>query len=193
MLREGLGLVAPTPVAVSITSGDFAYLESAATARDKFRGYATRTDSWGRGFVDRPTLVGLLGEHAWCAFLNKQLGTRLMVDLELRPRGDGGVDINALGLTIDVKTRVSGERYLVRRINDRKEILPLDAEYYAFAKVVSNKEVLLLGWTDRLSMTMSSKLLPSPTKSPHWNLDIPETELEQPSALCLRARARMSA
>ena len=89
-----------------------------AQRRDRFRSY--RSDGWQGGQNDavtidgvgtvtksqRAILVGLVGEKAFQRHVNKSTGeTLLTLDIEDRKRGDGGIDFDAAGVLVQLKTR----------------------------------------------------------------------------------------
>jgi len=181
-LVEGKGKVPPSPDVVTISASEVEYVRLIAERRNSFRGYAHRQDTWGRGLIRNPAFCGLLGEHGLCSYLNKRLGTKLAVDGELRIRGDGGRDIEIAGMSVELKTRVTGERYLVRRLDDRRRIKEIVSDYVAFSKLISEREIHLLGWQTRSQFRLLSKLVKS-TRGEWWNLDIDERELRPMSQL----------
>lgn len=171
MLREGEGFTAPAPVSISLSAGEMEYLRSVATRREQYRAYSQRSDKWGRGYIDSPIFVGLCGEHAVCTFLNRRLSCRLSVDTKLRGRGDGGVDVDVFGVTLQVKTRARGDRNLVRRV-DRKGIRGLNVIAYVFCQLLTERRtVLLLGWIKSDELRTYAKSERSPVDV-HFNLSV---------------------
>jgi hypothetical protein len=177
-----MGRVAPSPALVTLTPSDVELVRMVAERRNRYRGYTYRPDAWGRGFVTNPALHGLLGELAACAFINKRLGTRLSIDSEDMRNGDGGVDIRVRGVSVDVKTRVTGHRCLVRRFDEHKRLMPLTADVYLFAQMESARRIWLLGWMSSADMVSLARFEKS-SRADHWNLDISESDLEMPSHL----------
>ena len=172
MQVEGAGLVRPAPVSLRFTSGMVERILAIAKERDEYRGYRKRSDSWGRGFVSNPTFVGLTGEYAVCRYLSARSVCNLQPDIELRKFGDGGCDIDAGGLVVQVKTRSSGTRNLIRRVDAKKRIRGLDCDAFVFASWdQKNMDVSLLGWI----YSAQARLRGSHTRSSvatHWNLEV---------------------
>lgn len=192
MMVEGRGHVKPRPEVIKLSASDVAFIRSVSAQRNAYRGYSSRRDVWGRGFLDDPAFYGLCGEHAACSFLNRRCGCRLQIDTALRMFGDGGTDIDVFGVRIEVKTRVKGRHYLVRRLDEQKKIKPLNADLYVSSKFVSEREVHLLGWMWRRELTEFSRFEPS-TRAGHWNLNIDETRLHPMSDLAGEVNLRRAA
>lgn len=192
MLIEGEGVVAPAPVVERIGVSDFTYAVAASESRNQFRRYSDRADQWGRGFVENPILVGMLGEIALCSFLNRRVGCRLSIDTELRARGDEGVDLSTDGIGLEVKTRNSLSRSnLYRRFDRRGGLRALRADVYVFCMRASEREIHLLGWlhSDRVASDATFK------KSPvgDWfNLELKDRQLEPMSRLVAEILYRRS-
>lgn len=86
--------------------------------------------------------VGILGEGAVARFF----GTTNAVDTAVYERGDGGVDLEVHGVTIDVKT--AGRRYSTPNlIIDAYQ--PLRADYYALVARVGKMHFQLVGYAPR--------------------------------------------
>lgn len=171
-------------------------LRDAAAQRAAFRGYALRSDAWGRGFIRDPILVGLVGEHATCQLLTRR-GFRCGVDLALRPNGDGGRDIEVGGLVLQVKTRRKGigQRSLVKR-GDRGRILPFQCHVFVFAEWNDEPPLygpLLLGWIWAPDARREAfERSPIATAS-HWNLKIRDAALLPITRLIDELQARVCA
>lgn len=180
MLVEGMGTIAPAPVRIGLSRTELRILRDIAEQRNVYRGYARRADAWGRGFIKNPALVGLVGEHAVCKFLTCR-GFQRFADTALRPTGDGGRDIEVMGLVLQVKTRRNGigRRSLVKR-GDRGRIVPLSCDVFVFVQWAeeSPDEAQLLGWlwAKDASRTASFERSPIPDAT-HWNLKIPDVLL----------------
>lgn len=193
MLVEGIGLKPPAPQRLSLSLMEFGVLREAAAKRAVFRGYALRSDAWGRGFIRDPILVGLVGEHATCTWLTSR-GFPCAVDLSLRPTGDGGRDLELGGLVLQVKTRRKGlgQRSFVKR-GDRGHILPLQCHVFVFAEwndATPFDGPKLLGWIWALQARREAfERSPIPAAS-HWNLKIPDASLFPMSRLVDELHAR---
>lgn len=161
MLTEGIGIVAPQKVRITLTSAEQRVLFDAAKERASYRQYASRNDRWGRGISgtkriaglgelsqqERPIFAGLLGEYAAQRYINGRFSGRCSIDIELRESGDFGVDLQPFGMKIDVKTRESefGPNR-VRRTNNSGAMLRLAPHIFLFAQWVESSSVYLLGW-----------------------------------------------
>ncbi len=126
MLVEGKGFIAPPQVSVTVTRAELEELETVAKDRDARRGYASRADSWGRGIVSNPTLMGLVGEFCLSKHLEAKLGIKVGINLDDAPRGDGGFDLVVLGKKIQVKTRGRKGDILIRRLTEGNKIVPIE-------------------------------------------------------------------
>lgn len=104
MRQEGRGLHAPSPVMVTLTAGDKAYLGRIAEERIRRRGYSRSADVWRRGVVANPVEIGARGEVAVGEYLTRRLGWNCKPDLSPSEHGDGDVDISVRGVKIQVKT-----------------------------------------------------------------------------------------
>jgi hypothetical protein len=124
------------------------------------RDYRGRGDTWGRGLCDdRPGMpreavgpfVGLLGEAALVEWLNGQFGRRVVeLDLEPRANGDGGCDVLAMGVPIQVKTRTGDYGVsLVRRYRGDGTAEQPRSRIHVFAQVerLHEHQPVLLGWS----------------------------------------------
>lgn len=178
MRTEGTGLRPPAPVPIKFSRSDFAFLREQAIRRRNFRGYAKRADAWGRGFISDPVFVGMCGEQACCAYLNRRLGTDLKVDTVLRYKGDGGVDIMVFGMRLQVKTRAIGSRNLVRRVTEEKKVVPIPVHAFVFAQLLESEgKVNLLGWLPATEATEHGRQVKS-GKANFWNLEVDAKFLE---------------
>lgn len=87
--------------------------------------------------------TGKIGEYA----VAKALGIPDSIDLEIyTDGGDGGVDLNYRGATIDVKTACQQRRDPSLTVNARK---PLQADYYVLASRIGDVDVRLIGYAPR--------------------------------------------
>lgn len=176
MITEGTGMRPPAPVKIRLSAGDMTMLRAAAGELESAK-YGKRTDAWGKGLVSNPMFVGLCGEHACCVFLNRKLGTNVQIDTMLRRYGDGGADIVLMGVRIQVKTRASGKRNLIRRVDDRKRLRGLAVHAFVFAQLLeSARTVHLLGWCHATDARKNGRLSKS-ARGDWWNIEVEEKYL----------------
>jgi hypothetical protein len=133
MQVEGKGLIAPAPEKVYLERMELEYLKSIAEAREKRRGYSRRNDSWGRGVIDNPTLMGLCGEYALASWLTERLGIPVRLDESDTPLGDGGTDFLIAAQRVQVKTRRRRGDSLLRRMNERGTLCPINWNFFVTA------------------------------------------------------------
>lgn len=93
------------------------------------------------GTIDNHEL-GILGEGAVARFF----GTTKAVDTAVYDRGDGGVDLEVHGVTIDVKT--GGRRYSTPDLIVNA-CQPLRADYYALVHRIGKMHFRLIGYAPR--------------------------------------------
>jgi hypothetical protein len=172
----------------------YRFLRDAADRRDQYRGYRSRSDAWGRGFVKNPILVGLGGEYAY-AELSSRRGYLRFVDLALRVHGDGGRDFEQCGLIVQVKTRRKGlgQRSLVKRGDRYGRIVPLACDVFVFAQwdETANESPRLLGWIWAADASRIGQFERSPVQTAdHWNLRIADTLLSPMTRLIDEFEAR---
>lgn len=191
MLREGVGMTAPAPIPIRLGQGEIRWLSEVARKRDAFRGYAHRSDAWGRGFIRNPGFVGLCGEHALCRYLNPRCGLELSVDTTLRTKGDRGCDLKIAGMVIQVKTRAVGQFNLVRRVTGSKRLLPLSCDVFVFA-CLNLPVIRLTGWITSSAAPLVALHIPS-SVADHFNLRIYDTDLAPMSRLVEEIKDRRKA
>ncbi len=191
MLVEGEGMVAPACRFIALGQCDVSILDNYARDRDRYRRYVDRADAWGRGLIKHPILYGLMGEHALCVYL-RAAGLNLSVNRELLPRGDGGADLSARGLDMQVKTNVTGTSNLIRRIDDRRRLLPLGCDLFVFTSVsTAPLGVNLKGWiwaSDASACDMSR--IRRSRVAEHWNLMIDPRSLQPMNRLIVEMQSR---
>ena len=107
-----------------------AQLKKAAAARVKLHAGSKSTRALGPDYQ----YVGLAGERAFAV----EFG--IPMDLELRPRGDGGVDFRTVAGTVDVKTYRKAYNLLREKGKPHADILVL-AQYNEGARAAE-----LVGW-----------------------------------------------
>jgi hypothetical protein len=173
-----------TVEASAVTESELAWIRSVAVKRASFRGYQRRADSWGRGFIPSPTLVGLCGEYALCNYLNRCARCALTIDATLRRLGDDGADVVANGVRIQVKTMtIRGGAYLVRY----DEHKPIRCDVFVFARWNERRPrvVELDGWVDRAAVLHVAPIVRSPRAgAEHYNYDVPREHLRPMRDLC---------
>lgn len=172
---EGDGQRPPGAVCRELPPGMRHLLRQKADERTTYRAYARRPDQWGRGFDSDAVYLGLVGEWAVCAYLGLPHETPLL------PAGDGGQDIEAHGLRIQVKTRrrVNGEN-LIRRVDERRSMRPLPSDIYVFVQhdpVRDQSGVRLIGWEWRKGIRKGSGRLQRSRRARHFNLVIADQDL----------------
>ncbi len=156
---------------------------------DTYRKYGNRKDSWGRGFIPNAGGIGAMGVYALARFLRSH-GLSCTTDMRLHAKGDGGVDIISYGQRIQVKT--SSGRYptqLIRRIDDRKSLVPLTADLVGFCSYPGGVTVSLLGWATQSQVEEHTKLKPAKREGArHWNSEYPSNHLEPMNRLVMHLK-----
>ncbi len=158
------------------------WLRGLAVQREGRRGYQGSYTDWRRGIIKLPTLVGLVGEHALCLYLNKTLGLRLEVDVTDRPLGDGGVDLRPLGIPTQVKTRTRRLDVLLRRVTEDGRLLPLAWEICVSAtwemRDGYEPEVVTLDGWSKVSQVLDVSEFKRGYRGDWWNLEMGDECLE---------------
>lgn len=170
---EHFGHCAPSPVKVRITEGELGILKHLSSERESYRGYAGKASRWKQGLVGttRAILSGMIGQYAAGRYLG------ITSDESPKPEGDGGIDLEKHGLTIQVKTRLKPRAdSLVRRVTDRKRVCLIKAEVMLFCQLVDERTVLLLGWIRRTDARRLAAFKRSPVAA-HWNMVIADADL----------------
>lgn len=162
MIVEGVGPKAPMQIQVRLTRNELIAVKDIAIERAAFRQYRGRCDTWGRGIKDeieiagvgtlprdvRPIFAGTLGEYAVKSWLQSRVSGTVELDLSLKQTGDYGVDLQAYGLTMQVKTRQNMERVnLIRHTTERGYRLTWPWVAACFCEWTSGGSVVyLVGW-----------------------------------------------
>jgi hypothetical protein len=170
---EQRGHCAPHPVTVCISESELRIEKHIARERAQYRGYAGKESRWKRGLVgtDRAILSGMIGQYAAGLYLG------VPSDESSKPDGDGGIDLEWKGLTIQVKTRLKPRaNSLVRRVTDRKRVCPIKAEVMLFCQLIDDRTVLLLGWIRSRDGRRVASFKRSPVAE-HWNMVIADADL----------------
>lgn len=203
---EGSGKKPPAPLSVKLTDGSLLQLLREAKKRSEYRAYSARPDQWGQGLtggtvipnvgtIDEqtlPILTGMVGEYIVCHLLNRRTGVDAKVDFENRSGGDGGKDIVANGLRIDVKTRRKKDgrldTFLVRHATEYGRQVPLLADAYVFAEWNRGHVVDLHGYATRDDVE-ASQIAPA-RRGNHTNYEIQPADLRPMSRLFDEIRSR---
>lgn len=170
MFIEGKGWASPRPHTIELSSSEVHDIASAARVLAKHRNQDFR--NW---------FIGLLGEGAWSKLLLDELNTRYKCDVSTLPAGDGGIDMEIAGITIQLKTHLDGGKCLVKRISKDSKMLPLVADLFGFAQLNTPlgapiQRIALLGYIGRDGLEQYGQLRPSPYG--HFNLQIETKYLE---------------
>lgn len=172
---EGRGRVAPKPIRILLSNQERRIIRRLTEERTAYRGYANSQSKWKQGLVgaSQAVLIGMTGQYA----LRRYLGIADDDDSRLKPQGDGGVDLEHKGLTMQVKTR-RGTRIdnLIRRVTDRKKICPLVTKLFAFCQFNDDATVYLLGWIRSRDARLCGHFKRS-SVAEHWNLVVDDVNL----------------
>lgn len=134
MIVEGKGSVAPPRHEVFLPGWRLDELYDLAQRREEARGYARSSRRWRQGLTDNPTFRGLVGEEACALWLRESLGVALAIDERDRREGDGGRDLCLCERSLQVKCRRNyGDAVMVRRQDDARRVVPLEADYFVQA------------------------------------------------------------
>ncbi len=161
---EGKGLVKPHMEELILRRDEIQLLKTEAIRRAEYRRYAKRKDIWGSGLIRGAMLeyigniepaalailIGLVGEYSTCLFLNRRFRrTVCSTDLVLKPKGDGGIDLEVFGVRIEVKGRKRDyASNLVRFKTEHGQIILLNADVYVFSQWKLREVSQLLGWAN---------------------------------------------
>lgn len=188
MEREGLGAVPPRPVEIYLPPAVIREMQQEALRRESARCYAGRSDLWGQGLIEHPTLRGLVGEWALIVgFINPRLGLSLTVDMKDRPAGDGGCDVRVFRKIHQVKTRRRRGDVLIRRQTEGGRIVPIHWDNCISATWTPEVEglenlITLDGWLARKWVLGSSEFKDA-RKGRHKNLEIADSKLQSMESL----------
>lgn len=203
---EGQGVVAPARVKVTVDDAALRLLNEEAERRANWRGYAGRSDAWGRGFLQGkpvggigrvhssvlPILCGLVGEWAACDYLNRRVGWKeFATDLALRRGGDGGIDLAGKRscIRIQVKLRQRDKSVsLVRKTRSNGSEVPQNAYVYIFTEWRYGNTCDLLGFVMQDDLLKRSPVEQSHVDT-HTNYVVPDEMLQPMSRLVLMVQA----
>jgi hypothetical protein len=207
MIAEGLGKVKPIAVEVRMTSGVLSLLYGHAIKQAN-RNYTPQYSGWKGGLVrpvlipnagmlqkhELPVFAGILGEWGVCEYINRHFPRPVAkMDLEERRYGDGGIDLDPFGTSIQVKTRLKDNNPSLIRVKDDSG-RTLDAwikpEIYCFCSY----DVACGGWVNFLGWQKTSllQLLPMVnSRIGRWmNIEVEDKRLNPPIALIDRLKSR---
>lgn len=192
MLVEGIGVKAPQRVPIVLTESELRVLFLCAKERAEYRCYQNRGDVWGRGCKDateipgigtltqaeRPIFVGLLGEYAMKRFVTARFPGSCEIDTELRANGDFGIDLKPFGLSIDVKTRQTGNGpQLVKVIDGRGRPVPPKAMVLAICSWEGFSTVNIVGWNWTAELLNAKEAVEARGGRDWFNIEVDDTDL----------------
>lgn len=185
MMREGVGKVAPPKVKVAVTLETVRQAEAVAAARELKNSYSCGQSAWRQGLIAKPTLWGIVGEHAVATWLSAALKVSLSVDLQDRSGGDDGRDIEVFGKRIQVKCRTKPYGSLLLRRSDAGRIQPIRWDYVIQTTWVRTGDavqtVTVDGWAD--SVSVQSGRYAGAWRGQHMNIELCDNELNSPADL----------
>ena len=160
---EGVGNVAPKPVLIQLPKSLLEHFRGLAKERERENNYSESSDAWKRGMKKNCVLESIVGEYGVAAYLNLH-----KIRNEWNPKriagGDGGVDIIAGKIRLQIKTGVPW----IRRVTSRKILLPLNCDAYVFdATKPPYDSVELNGWLLQESLIVLGKRRPQG----HYNIE----------------------
>lgn len=177
MQVEGIGKVSPAGIPFRVSSDDWAWLKIIVQKRNEYRGYSQSRNTWKRGIIPDGEMIGICGEFGLTQFLNSRLRARLAVDDRLLTDGDGGKDVELYDLTMQVKTRGTSTKNLIRRVDDRRRLRPSVADLFVFAQFdCRSRDGRLIGWIWTKTVRLVAKHQKS-TRGDWWNDYIADAEL----------------
>jgi hypothetical protein len=187
MMVEGKGWVRPRPVEVPLTGADVEYVRKVARERAEYRKYNLGRTAWKRGLIKNPIFTGTLAELAFAVWINTKVTRKQLAAINdgLHAKGDGGVDFTLFGVTIDVKGEAADRDIsMIRRVSDRKRIVPFPAKIYVIVTVVNPYKPLLRGWITRENLRNPKYAHRRPAKKgAHHNQELFKNRLEPMSRL----------
>lgn len=150
MFAEGLGYVTPKAIPVLLNEEDTRGVRKYAESLSILKGYAFEN-----------CFVGLSGEAALGKHILKETGITRTVNYELyNNQGDGGIDMNIAGITLQIKTRRKGQANRVKRYTT--DFIPLESQFYVFCQIIREGfnylQVNLLGWISEAELQEQGRL-----------------------------------
>ena len=199
---EGRGKVAPRPITVKLTRG-----EKIGILIDARRIAARRGEWHGEGWKGglagelvvrgvgllgrqlRPIYLGLGGEYSTAKIVNRRIGHNVFIyDTTLYADGDGGIDMHAYGMSVQIKTRGRDGDSLIRRLTAKKSFVPMESTVAVFCEWNGNDPVKILGWHTMAHIMELCPLQKSPVAD-HWNLCVRDSELQPIGSMITELRA----
>lgn len=187
---EGRGHLAPAKLSVLLAPEEMLALYRIALHLNR---YENRSDKWGRGICDSLTIDGVgelnprqraifagkIGEHAVRELARRRPFGSLVpaIDIGTRVNGDGGVDLDILGMRLQIKTRQrAGGSNLIKRIDEGGNVLSLFGEAHVFCEwVPPAPRVFIVGWLWNRDI-VGMPIVPSPVGK--WkNIEVPGAAL----------------
>lgn len=203
VMVEGKGMVRPSQYKTMFSPGEVQTILHYANKRQDYRGYASRTDQWGKGLLGNivvanvgvlepsaaPAAAGMIGEYAFACFINGRCGEVCQIDTNLRQFGDGGIDLSPCGLNIDVKARLKESGgLLLRAMTEGGFRLQWKCDVFAFCFWDCNYMVAMDGWVWAKDVA-NRELVPARVGS-HWNIEVEPEELLPMTRLADEIRSR---
>ena len=190
-------MTAPAPAFVTVDDHARRQLARIARERSEFRRYSHGKSPWKRGLLadnnasgpamgldlnkaERVIFVGLLGEWAVQQYINNRFRRPVAsVDWANRQGGDRGVDVSAVGVSLQVKTRTGNYgRTLIRRVDDRRTLQAMQFDIVVSCQSTTPDRVLLLGWLRRKDLyTKKIARTTLNVDRPWWNIDVLDADL----------------
>jgi hypothetical protein len=187
MKVEGKGWVIPRAVPIALTDADIAYAKKVARERAEYRKYSLGRTAWKRGLIKNPIFIGTLAEIGFAIWVNTKVSRKQLAAINdgLHAKGDGGVDFTLFGVTIDVKGEAAERDIcMIRRITDRKRVMPFPAKVYVIVTVADIHKPLLRGWITRENLRNPEYARRRPAKKgAHHNQEFFKNRLEPMSRL----------
>lgn len=206
MNSEGRGIVPPASVKIALRHDEVAIIKRRSIEQARHRDYQGRRNTWGLGLVgdarsqntmdlgkgEYPIYLGLIGEHALCAFINGRLSRQVAsIDMQNRRAGDNGVDLSVRGLSMQIKTRQRPEYpSMVKRVNEYGVILPLVSDVHVFCLYLREKprQLQLLGWEWTKNL-VNRQVMPA-IRGNWMNIEVHDSELNPMRRLIDELRQR---
>lgn len=192
---EGRGRIAPAPILVCLDDGDMDMIDRMGQRRADERKYEQRNDRWGRGLTSDPIRVGFIGQFAVKRWLDRQMGKEIcMMDESYKPMGDGGIDLKAAGITMQVKSTAKAPDatgdMLIRRVSGTKRVQSMTADIFLYVASAGGNRPELLGWIERRKI--GDVRFGQSKVADHWNIEIPRDRLKPMNRLVSKIKAALA-
>lgn len=206
MIVEGKGNITPLSKRYLVSDCERRAIYNFARGLHRYDASAT---GWKAGFLQdicipgfaplvkqqATTFVGKMGEAAVRGLARQNLGNAIPpLDLELKHAGDGGVDLNIFGLSMQVKTRVKQRSVnLIRVVDARGNDQPLHGDIHVFCEWLDSGSmvVTVLGWM--WTQSMLDYVIKPAWRGEHQNIEVPDADLQCLSRLWAELEARREA